>query len=62
MCGQSEHNCIASGTCLQKVVFPKTLRNKMGVLNADEEVGDIGTELVFFVNGKKVRKYYDSTI
>lgn len=29
----------------------------MGLLNAEEEAGEVGTELVFYVNGKKVRIY-----
>lgn len=29
----------------------------MGLLNADEETTDVGTALVFFVNGKKVSIY-----
>lgn len=29
----------------------------MGLLNADDGSGEVGTELVFFVNGKKVSFY-----
>lgn len=30
----------------------------MGLLNAGEEVTDVSTELVFYVNGKKVCVYF----
>lgn len=34
----------------------------MGLLNADEETTDVGTALVFFVNGKKVSTYLSTIL